>query len=90
MALLGIDIILDVSSVVRLRGMWPSWAVLLRLICGVGYIANFMAYVGLGRVFPFGYTYWGIAEGFCGPIVYLFLWLAGYVSAGDKPALDLG
>lgn len=79
MVLLGVDIILDILSVALLRGLWPGWAILLRLICGVGYLAIFMAYVGLGRVFPFGYTYWKVPEGYGGPIVYLFLWLVGCV-----------
>lgn len=79
MALLGIDIGLDVLSVARPRGVWPAWSVLLRMACGIGYLAIFMAYIGMGRVFPDGYTYWGLSKGFCGPVVYLFLWLVGYV-----------
>ncbi|KAK1771487.1 hypothetical protein QBC33DRAFT_591853 [Phialemonium atrogriseum] len=77
-ALLCADVALDVSAVAaRSRGCWPAWALVPRLACGVGYLAVFMAYVGLGRVFPDGYTFWGVEEGFCGPFVYLLLWLIG-------------
>jgi hypothetical protein len=77
--LLGIDVLLDIQSFVSLSQKWPSWALLLRLTCGIGYLTIFMVYVGLGRVFTPGYSYWGIESGFAGPIVYLFLWLIGYV-----------
>jgi hypothetical protein len=50
---------------------------MLRLFLGVGYLAVFMAYVALGRVFPFGYTYWNLPPSFAGPVIYLFLWLLG-------------
>jgi hypothetical protein len=60
------------------REIWPGWALLLRLFFGMAYLATFMAYVGVGRVFPSGYTYWGLPVGFAGPVVYLFLWLLGY------------
>jgi len=44
---------------------------------GVAYLASFMAYVTLGRVFTPGYTYWGMPAGFAVPVVYVFLWLIG-------------
>ncbi|KAK3688313.1 hypothetical protein B0T22DRAFT_439867 [Podospora appendiculata] len=62
------------------RGDWfryMSWALLLRLVLGIGYLAVFMVYVGFGRVFPFGFTYWSMKPGYAGPVVYLFLWLLG-------------
>lgn len=57
----------------------PGWAALLRLFSAVAYLTIFMVYVGLGKVFPSKYTYWGLPRGFAGPLVYLFLWLIGYV-----------
>ncbi|KAK3939493.1 hypothetical protein QBC46DRAFT_144754 [Diplogelasinospora grovesii] len=77
LTLLAIDTALDITSLVRLHKIWPSWALLLRLICGIGYLALFMVYVGMGRVFPYSFTYWSMAPGYAGPVVYLFLWLIG-------------
>lgn len=74
---LGIDAGFDAFSVAFFRSLWPGWVLLLRLIFGVGYLAIFMAYIGIGRVFPYGYTYWGLDRGYAGPVVYLFLWLIG-------------
>jgi hypothetical protein len=76
--LLSIDILVDLFAAVRARHPWLGTAVLLRLILGIGYLAIFMVYVGLGLVFPPNFSYWGIERGYAGPVVYLFLWLIGY------------
>ncbi|KAK0715133.1 hypothetical protein B0H67DRAFT_683442 [Lasiosphaeris hirsuta] len=77
LAMLGLDTLLDITSLIRLQKQWPSWTLLLRLIYGIGYIILFMIYVAHGQVFPSGFTFWGMASGFAGPVVYLFLWLLG-------------
>ncbi|KAK3353353.1 hypothetical protein B0T25DRAFT_208855 [Lasiosphaeria hispida] len=77
LAMLGLDTLLDIVSLIRLQKQWPSWTLLLRLIYGIGYIILFMVYVAHGQVFPSGFTFWGMAPGFAGPVVYLFLWLLG-------------
>ncbi len=75
--LLSLDGLLDGFAFVCIRVRRPGWALILRLVFGIGYLAVFMAYVGLGRVFPNGYAYWGMAPSFSGPVVYIFLWLIG-------------
>lgn len=75
--LLGLDIVLDISALAQIHKKWPGWVVLLRLTCGIGYLIVFMVYIGLGHVFPYMYTYWGIEASYAGPVVYLFLWLIG-------------
>lgn len=75
--LLSLDICLDIQSAVRFRKQWLGVLVLLRLTCGIGYLAVFMVYVAMGHVFTAGYTYWGLESGYAGPVVYLFLWLIG-------------
>ncbi|KAK3323703.1 hypothetical protein B0T19DRAFT_212079 [Cercophora scortea] len=77
LVLLALDTLLDVACLIRLNRPWPSWALLLRLVLGIGYLAVFMVYVGFGHVFPFGFTYWAMKPGYAGPVVYLFLWLLG-------------
>lgn len=74
---LGLDTLLDILSLARLYRAWPCWALRLRLANGVAYIALFMGYVGHGRVFPAGFTYWAMTPGYAGPVVYMFLWLLG-------------
>jgi len=74
---LGLDTLLDVISLVRLNKEWPAWALVLRLLSAVVYIALFMVYVSHGRVFPPDFTFWAMSPGFAGPVVYLFLWLLG-------------
>lgn len=74
---LGIDTLLDILSLVRLHKPWPAWALLIRLMNGVVYIIMFLIYVAHGRVFPSGFTFWAMAPGFAGPVVYMFLWLLG-------------
>ena len=75
--LAGVDACVDVVLLCRARHSRPGWALFLRLLLGVGYLAVFVAYAGFGRVFPPGYAYWGLSAGFAGPVVYLFLWLLG-------------
>lgn len=77
LAFLGVDTLLDILSLVRLHKPWPTWALLLRLMNGVVYIIMFLIYVAHGRVFPAGFTFWAMAPGFAGPVVYIFLWLLG-------------
>lgn len=80
MVFLSIDIVLDLLSAMRTSKPLPGWALFLRLFTAVAYLAIFMVYVALGKVFPNRYTYWGLPPGFACPLVYLFLWLIGYVS----------
>jgi hypothetical protein len=75
--LLGLDACLDVLSLIRLNKKWHGWALVPRLLIGIGYLAVFMAFLGLSNIFPFGYTYWDLEPGYSGPMVYLFLWLLG-------------
>jgi len=75
--LVALDILLDLAALAHVSRPRRGWPLLLRLLLGIGYLAIFMTYVGLGRVFPWGFSYWGIAPGFAGPVVYLFLWLIG-------------
>jgi hypothetical protein len=76
---LGMDTLLDIVSLVRLHKQWTSWALLLRLVSAVVYIILFMVYVAHGRVFPQGYSFWAMSPTIAGPVVYIFLWLLGYV-----------
>lgn len=75
--LVAIDIFLDIYSVGRAKKKWQAWALLLRLLAGLGYIAMFLVYVGFREVFPHGYSYWGMESGFSDPVVYIFLWVIG-------------
>jgi len=75
LVVLGIDTLLDIISLIRLQKQWASWALLLRLVCGIAYIILFIAYVSHGHVFPRGYTFWAMSSKFSGPVVYIFLWL---------------
>ncbi|CAK7213681.1 hypothetical protein SBRCBS47491_001887 [Sporothrix bragantina] len=85
--LLAGDIVLDFLTVVRLVRVhlartptWPSHptiAIVVRLALGLGYLTLFMVYVGMGNVFPRGYTFWGLTRALSGPVVYLFLWMLG-------------
>ncbi|KAK1755850.1 hypothetical protein QBC47DRAFT_198258 [Echria macrotheca] len=74
---LGLDTLLDIISLVYLYKPWPAWALVLRLADAIVYISMFMAYIAHGRVFPAGFTFWGMAPGWAGPVVYVFLWLLG-------------
>lgn len=49
----------------------------LRLLLAMGYIVQFLIYVGFRKVFPQGYAFWGMTEGYSEPIVYLLLLLLG-------------
>ncbi|KAK3390774.1 hypothetical protein B0H63DRAFT_539234 [Podospora didyma] len=84
LVLLGLDICLDIFSLLRqpLHAPWPCWALLLRLIYGIGYLTLFMVYIGIGRVFPAGYTYWSIRPDWAGPAVYFLLWVLGVWNLG--------
>lgn len=75
--LLGTDVILDVGSLFRVQKPWPTWRLVIRSICGIGYIALFLVYVGLGSPFPEGYTYWGLGHEFAAPLVYILLCVTG-------------
>lgn len=61
----------------RAKRKWQAWALVLRLLAGLGYVAMFLVYVGFREVFPHGYSYWGMGSGFSDPVVYLFLWVIG-------------
>lgn len=72
-----IDLAIDLIHTFLLSLSWSAVALLPRLLLGMGYLAVFMAHVGLQKVFPPGYTYWGLRAEYAGPIVYLFLWALG-------------
>lgn len=76
-SLVATDISLDIYAVSRAKTKWQALALILRLLCGLGYIAMFLVYVGFREVFPQGYSYWGMSSGFSDPVVYLFLWVIG-------------
>ncbi|KAK3366500.1 hypothetical protein B0H63DRAFT_490464 [Podospora didyma] len=84
LVLLGLDTYLDIFSLLRrpLHAPEPCWAILLRLVYGIGYLTLFMVYVGIGRVFPAGYTYWSIRPDWAGPAVYFLLWVLGVWNLG--------
>lgn len=75
--LVATDVALDIYSVGRAKSKWQALALIFRLLCGLGYIAMFLVYVGFREVFPHGYSYWGMNSGFSDPVVYLFLWVIG-------------
>ncbi|KAJ2902268.1 hypothetical protein MKZ38_000809 [Zalerion maritima] len=77
MILTSADILIDVIFTFFIWIPWTSFALLPRLFLGIGYLAVFMAHVGLQKVFPPGYSYWGLKSDFAGPVVYLFLWALG-------------
>lgn len=74
---LGLDISLDVISLIRLHTPSPTWALLLRVLIGAAYIILFLAYVAHDYVFPPGFTFWAMKPGSVSPLVYGFLWLLG-------------
>lgn len=73
----AVDIAIDLIHTMLLCLPWSAVALVPQLLTGIGYLAIFMAYVGLGKVFPAGYTYWRLKTGYSGPVVYLFLWTLG-------------
>lgn len=75
--LVATDISLDIYSVARAKKKWQALPLIARLLCGLGYIAMFLVYVGFREVFPRGYAYWGMGSGFSDPVVYLLLWVIG-------------
>lgn len=48
-----------------------------RLLLAISYIAQFLVYVGYRNVFPPRYAYWGMAEGYSDPVVYVLLLVLG-------------
>ncbi|KEZ39983.1 hypothetical protein SAPIO_CDS8961 [Scedosporium apiospermum] len=77
LVLLGLDIILDFQSIGRYDKMWKGWALVLRLVFGMGYTSTFIAYIAMGRAFPAEYSYWGLTAQYATPMVYIFLWILG-------------
>lgn len=73
MAIVAADCCLDIYAVIRLRKDWQGWAIVARLLLGLGHIAQFLVYVGFRRVFPARYAYWGMTAGYSEPVVYLLL-----------------
>ncbi|KAK4134053.1 hypothetical protein BT67DRAFT_434205 [Trichocladium antarcticum] len=74
---LFLDVILDIIVLSQARTPWPTWGLVLRFGCGLTYITHFLLYVGLGGVFPAGYTYWGLSTSLAEPLVYILLCVAG-------------
>lgn len=79
MILLALDTILDFQSIARYDKMWHGWALAARTIIATGYAAVFAAYVATGGAFPEGYVYWGLGVEYAGALVYVLLWVLGYV-----------
>lgn len=77
--LLALDIILDFQSIARYDKMWRGWALAGRTVIATGYTAVFAAYVATGGAFPEGYEYWGLGVEYAGALVYVLLWVLGYV-----------
>ena len=85
MVLLGLDIMLDFQSIGRYDKMWKGWALAGRIFVAVGYAAVFTAQVAMGGAFPEEYTYWGLSKEYSAPLVYVFLWVLGYVLCPPIP-----
>ncbi|KAK3897642.1 hypothetical protein C8A05DRAFT_19630 [Staphylotrichum tortipilum] len=83
---LSADVLLDAVTLLRARSPWPSWGWVLRLLCGLAYIALFLVYVGMGGPFPKGYTYWGVSTRFAAPVVYMLLCVEGVWNLLHIPA----
>ncbi|KAK4237452.1 hypothetical protein C8A03DRAFT_44707 [Achaetomium macrosporum] len=74
---LVVDIALDVITLFRAHRPWPTWGLVLRLVCGIVYIVLCLVYVGLGGVFPDRHTYWGLYADPAGIMVYVLLCVEG-------------
>lgn len=77
--LVAVDCGLDLYSVVRARRNWQGWALFFRLLLSLGYLAQFLLYVGFRKVLPRHYAFWGMDATYSEPVVYLLLWIIGYV-----------
>lgn len=75
--LVAVDCCLDLYSAARQNKKWQGWALLVRLLLSLSYIAQFFVNVGFRKVFPDDYSYWGMSAGYSEPVVYLLLWLLG-------------
>ena len=73
--MLGLDILLDFQSIGKYDMKWHGWALITRLLFGIGYITVFTTYAAMGGAFPPRYTYWGLAQSSATPIAYMFLWI---------------
>lgn len=87
MVLLALDTILDFQSIARYDKMWRGWALAGRTVIATGYAAMFAAYVATGGAFPEGYVYWGLGTEYSGPLVYVLLWVLGYVLSPSSTGL---
>lgn len=75
--LVAAECCLDIYTAIRARKKWQGWALVLRLLFSLGYIAQFFVYVGFREVFPRNYSYWGMNAAYSEPVVYLLLWVLG-------------
>ena len=87
--LLALDTILDFQSIARYDKMWRGWALAGRTVIATGYAAVFAAYVATGGAFPEGYVYWGLGVEYAGPLVYVLLWVLGYVLPASPRGLGV-
>jgi hypothetical protein len=71
------DVILDIIVLFTVQKPWATWGLVLRFGCGITYITHFLLYVGLGGVFPEGYTYWGLTTSSAELVVYILLCVEG-------------
>ncbi|KAL2172914.1 hypothetical protein VTG60DRAFT_92 [Thermothelomyces hinnuleus] len=71
------DIVLDVVTLLRAQKPWSKLGLGLRFACGIAYITVFLIYIGLGRPFPSGHTYWGMSSGSAALLVYVILCVEG-------------
>lgn len=72
-AVVAADFCLDIYAVIRLRKDWLGWAIVFRLLLGLGYIAQFLVYIGVQQIFPSRYTYWDLTTRYSEPVVYILL-----------------
>ncbi|KAF9873775.1 hypothetical protein CkaCkLH20_08885 [Colletotrichum karsti] len=76
--MLSTDILLDARSIVHAHDPWPGWALILRLVLGLGYIAVFAVYIAFGGdVFAPDFEYWGMSDSYGRVLAYMFLWGLG-------------
>jgi polyferredoxin len=73
----GLDSCLDTYILSRTRTRWPIWGLAIRLVFGIAYFALFFTYLGLGKPFPQGQTYWNLSADGAAIFIYVFLVLLG-------------
>lgn len=75
--LVAVDCCVDLYAAYLLAKQFPGWAMVLRLSLSLGYIAQFFLYVAFRKVFPPGYSYWGMDQVYSDPVLYMLIWIVG-------------